>query len=128
MTTLDNAKSLRINQTEAEQKLWYYLRAHRFMGVKLKRQKPIGKYVVDFICVEQKLIIEVDGGQHAENIAYDQNRDSWLRAQGYRVLRFWNNQLMHEIENVLEQIRLALAVTETLSPGPSPVNGRGEII
>ena len=72
------------------------------------------------------MIIELDGGQHAENIAYDQNRDSWLRVQGYRVLCFWNNQLILETENVLEQIRLALADTDSLSPGPSPVNGRGE--
>ncbi len=129
MTILDNAKSLRSNLTDAEQNLWYYLRAHRFMGRKFKRQKPMGRYVVDFICVEEKLIIELDGGQHAENLAYDQERDAWLLSQGYIVLRFWNNQLMQETESVLEQIRLALSSPETLSlrfAPPSPVNGRGE--
>ncbi|MBI3902758.1 MAG: endonuclease domain-containing protein [Nitrosomonadales bacterium] len=130
MSLLDNAKALRRTQTDAEQKLWYHLRAHRFMGSKFKRQKPLGRYVVDFICLEEKLIIELDGGQHAENIEYDQERDSWLRSQGYTVLRFWNNELMSETDGVLERIRLALSSkagsSETLSPGPSPVNGRGE--
>ncbi len=125
MSLLDNAKILRRNLTDAEQRLWYHLRAHRFMGRKFKRQKPIGRYVVDFVCLEEKLIIELDGGQHAENVEYDHERDSWLRNEGYTVLRFWNNELMNEMEGVLERIRLAL-IHETLSPGPSPVNGRGE--
>ncbi len=120
MNLLDNAKILRRTMTDAEQKLWYFLRAHRFMGKKFKRQKPLGRYVVDFVCLEEKLIIELDGGQHADSLEYGRERDSWLRSQGYTVLRFWNNQLMNETESVLEQIRL------TLSPDPSPVNGRGE--
>ena len=106
--------------TDAEQKLWYHLRAHRFMGFKFKRQKPIGHYVVDFACIEKKLIIELDGGQHAEALEYDNERDAWLHSQGYTVLRFWNNELLNETESVLERIRLAL------SPCPSPVNVRGE--
>ena len=122
MSLLDHAKTLRRNLTDAEHKLWYHLRAYRFMGKKFKRQKPIGRYVVDFVCLEEKLIIELDGGQHAESVEYDQERDSWLRKQGYTMLRFWNNELMNEMESVLEQIRL------TLSPDPSPVNGRGENI
>lgn len=130
MSLLDNAKILRRNLTDAEQKLWYHLRAHRFMGRKFKRQKPMGRYVVDFICLEEKLIIELDGGQHAENTGYDQERDSWLRSEGYTVLRFWNNELMNETEGVLERIRIAIenkaASPETLSPGPSPTSGRGE--
>ena len=121
MSLLDNAKSLRSNLTDAEQKLWYHLRAHRFMGRKFKRQKPIGRYVVDFVCLEEKLIIELDGGQHAGNTEYDHERDSWLRSQGYTVLRFWNNELMNEMEGVLEKIRL------TLSPSPSPTSVRGKI-
>jgi len=119
---LNNAKTLRTNQTEAEQRLWYRLRAHRFMGLKFKRQKPMGHYIVDFVCVEQRLIIEVDGGQHAEQVAYDQHRDMWLRSQGYTVLRFWNNEVMQQLESVLEQIR----ITISLSPDPSPASGRGE--
>ena len=130
MSLLDNAKTLRRNLTDVEQKLWYHLRAHRFMGRKFKRQKPLGRYVVDFICLEEKLIIELDGGQHSENLEYDHERDSWLRSQGYTVLRFWNNELMNETESVLERIRLALfseaISSETLSPGPSPTSVRGD--
>jgi very-short-patch-repair endonuclease len=125
MSLLNNAKILRSNQTFAEQKLWYFLRAHRFMGKKFKRQKPIGRYVVDFVCVEEKLVIELDGGQHAESHAYDRERDAWLLSQGYTVLRFWNNELMTETESVLEKIRLTVSA-HTLSPGPSPTNVRGE--
>jgi len=130
VSLLDNAKSLRRTMTDAEQKLWYHLRAHRFMGRKFKRQKPLGRYVVDFICLEEKLIIELDGGQHAENLEYDHERDAWLRSEGYTVLRFWNNELMNETEGVMERIRLALSKeadsAETLSPGPSPTSGRGD--
>ncbi|OGT17891.1 MAG: DNA (cytosine-5-)-methyltransferase [Gallionellales bacterium RIFOXYB12_FULL_54_9] len=125
MSILDNAKALRHNQTDAEQKLWYRLRAHRFMGRKFKRQKPIGRYVVDFVCLEEKLVIELDGSQHFENIDYDKERDSWLRNHGYTVLRFWDNEMLNEMDGVLERIRLAL-LQKTLSPSPSPVNGRGE--
>ena len=119
---LNNAKALRTNQTEAEQRLWYHLRAHRFMELKFKRQKPMGRYIVDFVCVERRLIIELDGGQHAEQAEYDQHRDAWLRSQGYVVLRFWNNEIMQQLDGVLEQIRGTL----TLSPSPSPASGRGE--
>ena len=119
---LDNAKSLRANQTETEQRLWYHLRAHRFMGLKFKRQKPMGRYIVDFVCMERGLIVELDGGQHADAVMKDQRRDAWLRGQGYTVLRFWNNEVMQNLEGVLERIRSAVA----LSPSPSPVNGRGE--
>ncbi len=107
---LNNAKTLRTNQTEAEQRLWYHLRAHRFMGLKFKRQKPMGRYIVDFVCVERRLIIELDGGQHAEQEEYDQHRDAWLRSQGYTVLRFWNNEVMQQMEGVLEQIRCAITL------------------
>jgi very-short-patch-repair endonuclease len=118
---LDNAKALRSNQTDAEQRLWYHLRAHRFMGLKFKRQKPLGRYIVDFVCLERRLIIELDGGQHAEQAAYDQHRDAWLRSQGYTVLRFWNNEVMQQLEGVLEQIRGTLS----LSPAPLPQAGEG---
>jgi very-short-patch-repair endonuclease len=109
---LGNAKRLRTHQTEAETRLWYHLRAHRFMGLKFKRQKPIGRYIVDFVCVERRMIIEIDGGQHAERLVYDQHRDAWLRSRGYTVLRFWDNEVMKQLEDVLEQIRC------TLSPLP----------
>lgn len=120
-TLLDRAKRLRSTSTEAETRLWYHLRAHRLNGLKFKRQKPFGPYIVDFVCMEHKLIVEVDGGQHAEAIGYDQKRDAWLEAQGFRVLRFWNNEVLGETEAVLERV-----LAEALSPGPSPMNGRGE--
>ena len=84
------------------------------MGLKFKRQKPMGQYIVDFVCVEQRLIIELDGGQHAEQVEYDQHREAWLRSQGYTVLRFWNSEVMQQLEGVLEQVRC----TVTLSPTP----------
>ncbi len=127
MNLLKNAKALRRNLTEAEQRLWYYLRAHRFMGKKFKRQKPLGRYIVDFVCLEEKLIIELDGGQHAEAVEYDHQRDAWLRGQGYTVLRFWNSEMLNETEGVLERIRVALSVGKTLSPAPLPLAGEGEV-
>ena len=125
---LNHAKALRTNQTEAEQRLWYHLRAHRFMGLKFKRQKPMGRYIVDFVCVERRLIIELDGGQHAGQVADDQQRDAWLHNKGYTVLRFWNNEIMQQLEAVLEQIRhtISLSPSISLSPNPSPPSGRGE--
>jgi len=92
------------------------------MDLKFKRQKPMGRFIVDFVCVERQLIIEIDGGQHAEQAEYDQHRDAWLCSQGYTVLRFWNHEIMQQLEGVLEQIRRAIA----LSPSPSPTGGRGE--
>jgi very-short-patch-repair endonuclease len=105
MTLLDNAKHLRREMTDAEQRLWYYLRAHRFLGLKFKRQKPIGPYIVDFICAEHWLVSELDGGQHQQQTEYDQQREHYLESRGYRVLRFWNHQVLAETEAVLEQIR-----------------------
>ena len=121
---LERAKSLRTHQTDAELRLWFHLRAHRFMGKKFKRQKPVGHYIVDFICFDPKLIVEIDGGQHAEQVEYDRRRDAYLHSEGFTVLRFWNNQVLCETDTVLESIRQAIT---TLSPGPSPASGRGEI-
>ena len=112
---LANAKSLRSHQTDAEAKLWYHLRAHRFLGLKFKRQKPVGRYIADFVCWERRLILELDGGQHAEDAAYGRQRDAWLHREGYTVLRFWNHEVMQEMEGVLERIRGAV------STGPSPL-------
>jgi very-short-patch-repair endonuclease len=107
MKLLERAKSLRNEQTDAELCLWYRLRAHRFMEMKFKRQKPIGQYIVDFICHERNLIIEVDGGQHQDSVEYDRRRDAWLRDQGYTVLRFWNNDVLLQTDEVLDAIRVA---------------------
>ena len=123
MNLRDQAKSLRSHQSEAEQRLWYYLRAHRFVGLKFRRQKPVGRFIVDFICHERHLIVEVDGGQHAEQNAYDRDRDSWLRGQGYRVLRVWNHEVIQQIDAVLERIRM-VALSPT-PPNPLPPPGEG---
>jgi very-short-patch-repair endonuclease len=117
---LAHAKLLRQRQTDAERRLWYHLRAHRFQGLKFKRQKPVGPFVADFVCLERNLVIEVDGGQHGEHRHYDRRRDTWFAAQGMTVLRCWNNEVLGDTEAVLEKIRQAL------SPGPSPGTGRGE--
>ena len=98
------AAELRRNQTEAEARLWMYLRAHRANGVHFRRQHAIGNFVVDFCAPRKKLIIEVDGGQHLEQEEYDTERTRFLEAQGYRVLRFWNNEIMNDIEGVMRVI------------------------
>ncbi|MDX1803856.1 MAG: endonuclease domain-containing protein [Alcanivorax sp.] len=120
------ARDLRSRQTEAEKKLWYYLRAGRFMGIKFKRQSPIGNYIVDFVSPSHCLIIELDGGQHEEQRECDQIRDAWLRNQGYEVVRFWNHQVLTETQAVLESIRQQIQQLSALSPDPSPASGRGE--
>ena len=85
-TTLKKAKALRKNMTQAEKRLWGELRRRRLLGCKFRRQQPLGPYVVDFACLSLRLIVEVDGGQHARNLVYDKSRDQWLKEQGlYRV-------------------------------------------
>ncbi len=116
---------MRSAQTDAEQILWYHLRARRFQGVKFRRQRPVGPYIVDFVCLESRLVLELDGGQHSEIVARDARRDAWLAANGYRVLRFWNNEVMQRLPDVLERIRVALE-KDPLTPSPSPASGRGE--
>jgi very-short-patch-repair endonuclease len=127
---LKQAKNLRGIMTDAERRLWYRLRAHRFGGIKFKRQVPVGPYVVDFACLSRKLILEVDGGQHAE-IASDRIRDEQLRAQGFTVLRFWNNDVLKRTDTVLELVMAALKDQTSPSPGalrapPSPQRGEGK--
>ena len=99
------------------------MRAHRFQGLKFKRQKPIGRYIADFICIEHRLIIELDGGQHSIQMNYDQQRDQWLRQQGYTVIRFWNNDVMQRLDEVLEQIRLTVDSPSPLTPLPQAGEG-----
>jgi very-short-patch-repair endonuclease len=102
---LNRAKALRQNQTQAEQLMWHHLRAHRFMGLKFKRQKTIGYYIVDFVCSDPPLIVELDGGQHASNQDYDQRRAHYLQSLGFTVLRFWNHDVLCNTPEVLEVIR-----------------------
>ncbi|WP_303905497.1 endonuclease domain-containing protein [Thiohalomonas denitrificans] len=104
MTKTEFARQLRRNMTDAERRLWRHLRLRQLAGCKFRRQCPIGRYIVDFVCFEQTLVIELDGGQHAEQTAQDARRDAWLKMQGYQVLRFWNNEVLQETEVVLEVI------------------------
>ncbi len=114
------AKNLRRDMTDAERKLWYRLRAG-WVGVKFRRQQPIGAYIVDFVCFERRLIVELDGGQHADAVEKDAARTRWLESQGFTVLRFWNNDIMTNIEGCLTRIMEALSP----SPQPSPIDGEG---
>jgi len=93
-TLLTRAKQLRKNSTDTEQHLWYFLRAKRLNGYKFKRQYVIGDYIVDFVCIERKLIIELDGSQHMDALDYDLKRTDYLVNLGYRVLRFWNHDVL----------------------------------
>jgi very-short-patch-repair endonuclease len=97
-------KALRNRPTDAEQFLWKYLRLKQMEGLKFRRQQPIDNYIVDFICLEKRIIIEVDGGQHATQKDDDTVRDKYLRQQGFHVLRFWNNEVLQNINGVLEDI------------------------
>jgi len=103
----NRARRLRKETTDAEQVLWRHLRK-RQIGVKFRRQQAIDRYIVDFICFEKRLIIEIDGGQHQEQVNYDNARTARLKREGYRVLRFWNNEVIHELEGVLAEIEMAL--------------------
>ena len=116
------AKALRKNSTDAENLLWRQLRAKRFGSHKFKRQQPLGKFIVDFVCFDVKLVIELDGGQHADRVDEDAERTRWLASQGFRVLRFWNNEVIENLEGVWANIMAALSP----SPPPSPLEGEGE--
>ena len=120
------ARALRGDMTDAETRIWQRLRAHRFMGLSFRRQLPVGPYIVDFVCLEARLIVEIDGGQHAsDGAAYDAKRDAWLRGRGFRVLRFWNNDVLKNLRGVLEHI--AQAVQEPLPPSLTlPRKGAGD--
>lgn len=121
------ARDLRKNSTDAERHLWYNLRANR-MGHKFKRQVPIGSFIVDFACIEKRLIIEIDGGQHQADQAYDAHRTTELSKRGFQVLRFLNHEVLQQFEAVIEMIFKALS--PTLSPDVAPffvrIPGGGE--
>jgi very-short-patch-repair endonuclease len=112
------ARQLRQNATDAERLLWRKLRFWQIDGLKFRRQQPLGQYIVDFVCLEKRLVIEVDGGQHAENANYDTQRDDWLRDQGFAVLRFWNHDVLKNITDVTERIFQTLQSTPYLNPSP----------
>ncbi len=118
------ARRLRQAPTDAERKLWSLLRRKQLDGVRFRRQQPIGPYVVDFYCSSCRLVIEVDGGQHDTNRAADEKRTAWLAMRGYRVLRFWNNEVLTNLDGVFEVLRetLRAATPPTLT---LPLKGGG---
>jgi very-short-patch-repair endonuclease len=112
------ARFLRKNQTDAENLLWSKLRSRQLENAKFRRQAPIGKYIVDFLCLEKRMIIEIDGGQHNESseAEKDKNRTRQLERKGYRVLRFWNNEVLENLDGVLEKISIELNPHPNLLP------------
>ncbi len=118
---LDLAKRGRKNQTDAERRLWSILRSHRLKGWKFKRQEQLGDFIVDFVCFGARLIVEADGSQHAGH-ANDVIRTEWLEGQGFRVIRFWNNDILLNPDSVATAI---LAALEPPLPNPSPTRGEG---
>ena len=102
------ARQLRRHSTKAESALWKHLRARQLDGHKFRRQVPLGQYVVDFVCFERRLIVELDGGHHQTQAAYDNERTEWLESQGYRLLRFWNNEVLGQTDGVAQVILEAL--------------------
>ena len=111
------ARWLRKNATDTENLLWNSLRSKRLAGLKFRRQVPIGPYIPDFVCFEKRVIIECDGGQHLEQKEKDEKRDQWFSSQGYRVLRFWDNQILQSLKIVLEEIHKACM----RPPHPNPL-------
>ncbi len=112
-----NARSLRSNMTLAEHKLWHALRGDQLES-RFRRQHPIGPYIADFACIDKKLIIELDGGQHQDQLAYDDRRTEFLQLQGWRVLRFWNNDVLINLSGVLVNISAVLSTVPPSQPSP----------
>ena len=126
-----SARALRKRMTDAERLLWRHLRNRELDSWKFRRPYPVGSFIVDFICLEKNLVIEVDGGPYAENEEQDIQRAAYLNRMGYRVFRFWNNQVMQETEGVLEAILAILSNTDQNCPSPQPSpprGGEGEVI
>jgi very-short-patch-repair endonuclease len=105
----ETAKSLRTNSTDAERLLWSRLRAKQLCGCKFRRQEQIGRFIVDFVCYERQLVIEADGGQHAQELEKDEERTAWLNSQDFTVLRFWNHEVLTNPDGVIETIMGYLA-------------------
>ena len=120
---IEKSRQLRKNMTPQERKLWCIIRNRQFFGYRFRRQFPLGQYIVDFICREKKIIIEIDGGQHNEikNIQYDNERTEYLISEGYKVLRFWNNDIDKNIGGVYEKLKEAFEIGGNITPPqPSP--------
>ncbi len=110
------SKALRKRPTKAEQLLWRNLRMRQMEGLKFRRQQPIGNYIVDFVCFENRIIIEVDGGQHADEEKKDRERDLYFQINNFMVLRFWNNEVLQNTPGVIEKIRESCSHRPPLNP------------
>jgi len=119
-------RTLRNRPTEAEHRLWQYLRGRQVAGCKFRRQHPFGDYILDFACLERKIAVELDGSQHADDVHYDTERSCFLESAGFKVLRFWNNDVFDNIEGVIEVILDSL-IPRTAAPSPPnpPLEGEG---
>ncbi len=113
-----NARALRGDMTVAEYKLWQALRGKQIEACRFRRQHPIGHYIADFACIEKALVIELDGGQHQDQMEYDERRTVYLQFQGWKVLRFWNNDVLSNLEGVLASVVDALTATPPSQPSP----------
>ena len=120
------ARHLRDQATDAEKKLWGLLRSRQLARCKFRRQVSVGRFIVDFVCFEKRLVLELDGGHHQDQAAYDEQRTTWLASQGFRVLRFWNHQVLTEPAAVQEAILLVVGREASSSPSPRPSPARGE--
>jgi very-short-patch-repair endonuclease len=118
----DIARRLRKDVTEAEQFAWKRLRQRQVGNFKFRRQQELGPYIVDFVCLESRLIFELDGGQHAENAEADRIRTQWLEGQGFRVCRVWNHQVFQEWDTIVQELERLLV--RTPHPNPPPQGGR----
>ena len=117
------ARALRHNQTDTERELWHLLRGRELAGFKFRRQVPLGEFVADFVCLSERLIVELDGGQHLGRADHDARRTAWLEAHNFRVLRFWKNDVLEQREAVLQTILSSLV---TPHPNPLPQGERGQ--
>ena len=122
----DFARTLRRNMTEAETALWRRLCRRQLQRHRFRRQCPIGRYIVDFACLERRLVVEVDGGQHAGSTR-DPRRDAWLRGQGFLILRFWNNEVLEQIEGVCDMILESLSKLTPSSPSARTGDNAGRM-
>lgn len=106
---LEKSKELRSGATEVEKLIWSKIRDRKLGGIKFRRQHPMGSYIVDFVSLEKKLVVELDGGQHTEDREYDRQRTRWIESRGFKVLRFWNSEVIENLQGVLEAIRINIS-------------------
>ncbi len=125
----EKSRQLRKNMTSQERKLWSIIRERRFFGYRFRRQFPIGSYIVDFVCREKKIIIEIDGGQHNEkqNIEYDNKRTEFLKSEEFQVIRFWNNDVDSNMDGVYERLKEVFKIDDKITPPQPSPSRKGDI-